>query len=72
MFIGKHDRSLDDKGRLVLPSGYRRSFEDAGGAFFLSIEDITCPELWAFMFDGSASIPAVSGRLCRCLSPSVT
>jgi MraZ protein len=31
MFIGKHDRSLDDKGRLVLPSGYRRAFEDAGG-----------------------------------------
>jgi MraZ protein len=31
VFIGKHDRSLDDKGRLVLPSGYRRAFEDAGG-----------------------------------------
>ncbi|MEY2434397.1 MAG: transcriptional regulator MraZ [Acidimicrobiaceae bacterium] len=31
MFIGKHDRSLDDKGRLVLPSGYRRAFEDASG-----------------------------------------
>ncbi|MEY2448493.1 MAG: transcriptional regulator MraZ [Acidimicrobiaceae bacterium] len=31
MFIGKHDRSLDDKWRLVLPSGYRRAFEDAGG-----------------------------------------
>ena len=31
MFIGKYDRSLDDKWRLVLPSGYRRAFEDAGG-----------------------------------------
>jgi MraZ protein len=31
VFIGKHDRSLDDKGRLVLPSSYRREFEDAGG-----------------------------------------
>ena len=31
MFIGKHDRSLDDKGRLVLPTTYRRTFDDAGG-----------------------------------------
>ena len=31
MFIGKHDRSLDDKGRLVLPTPYRRPFDDAGG-----------------------------------------
>ncbi len=31
MFTGKHDRSLDDKWRLVLPSAFRRPFEDGGG-----------------------------------------
>jgi MraZ protein len=31
VFIGKHDRALDEKGRLVLPSAYRREVEDAGG-----------------------------------------
>jgi MraZ protein len=31
VFIGKYDRSLDPKGRLVLPSNYRRPFEDTGG-----------------------------------------
>ena len=30
MFIGKHERSLDDKGRLVLPSGFRHDVGDAG------------------------------------------
>lgn len=31
MFTGKHDRSLDDKWRLVLPASFRRPFEDGGG-----------------------------------------
>jgi MraZ protein len=31
VFVGKHDRSLDDKGRLVLPSAFRHDVEDAGG-----------------------------------------
>ena len=44
MFIGKHDRSLDDKGRLVLPSGYRRSFEDAGGGVLAPWD--RCLGLW--------------------------
>jgi MraZ protein len=30
VFIGKHDRSLDDKGRLVLPSGFRQDVGDEG------------------------------------------
>ncbi|MGQ0617397.1 MAG: division/cell wall cluster transcriptional repressor MraZ [Acidimicrobiia bacterium] len=30
MFIGKHDRSLDEKGRLVLPSPFRRHIQDGG------------------------------------------
>ena len=30
MFIGKHDRSLDDKGRVVLPSAFRHDVGDAG------------------------------------------
>src|SRR5438270_9679100 len=44
MFIGKHDRSLDDKGRLVLPSGYRRAFEDAGGGVLAPWD--RCLGLW--------------------------
>jgi MraZ protein len=44
MFIGKHDRSLDDKGRLVLPSGYRRQFEDAGGGVLAPWD--RCLALW--------------------------
>ena len=44
MFIGKHDRSLDDKGRLVLPSGFRRSFEDAGGGVLAPWD--RCLGLW--------------------------
>jgi len=31
LFTGKHDRSLDDKWRLVLPTSFRRPFEDHGG-----------------------------------------
>jgi MraZ protein len=31
LFTGKHDRSLDDKWRLVLPTAFRRPFEDGGG-----------------------------------------
>ncbi len=31
MFTGKHERSLDDKWRLVLPTSFRRPFEDGGG-----------------------------------------
>jgi MraZ protein len=44
VFIGKHDRSLDDKGRLVLPAGYRRSFEDAGGGVLAPWD--RCLGLW--------------------------
>ena len=44
MFIGKHDRSLDDKGRLVLPSNYRRDFEDAGGGVLAPWD--RCLGLW--------------------------
>jgi MraZ protein len=31
VFTGKHERSLDDKWRLVLPTSFRRPFEDGGG-----------------------------------------
>jgi MraZ protein len=44
VFIGKHDRSLDDKGRLVLPSGFRRAFEDAGGGVLAPWD--RCLALW--------------------------
>ena len=44
VFIGKHDRSLDDKGRLVLPSGFRRPFEDAGGGVLAPWD--RCLGLW--------------------------
>jgi MraZ protein len=44
VFIGKHDRSLDDKGRLVLPSGYRRAFEDASGGVLAPWD--RCLALW--------------------------
>jgi len=44
VFIGKHDRSLDDKGRLVLPSNYRRDFEDAGGGVLAPWD--RCLALW--------------------------
>jgi MraZ protein len=44
VFIGKHDRSLDDKGRLVLPSGFRREFEDAGGGVLAPWD--RCLALW--------------------------
>jgi MraZ protein len=44
VFIGKHDRSLDDKGRLVLPSGFRRAFEDAGGGVLAPWD--RCLGLW--------------------------
>ncbi len=30
MFVGQYDHALDDKGRVVLPSGYRSHFEDRG------------------------------------------
>ncbi|MDA3039733.1 MAG: hypothetical protein O3C27_09430 [Actinomycetota bacterium] len=30
MFVGQHDHSLDEKGRVVLPSGYRAYFEEKG------------------------------------------
>lgn len=30
MFVGRHDHALDDKGRVVLPAGYRSSFQDRG------------------------------------------
>ena len=42
MFIGKHDRSLDDKGRLVLPTNFRRDFE--GGAVLAPWD--RCVALW--------------------------
>jgi MraZ protein len=44
VFIGKHDRSLDDKGRLVLPTNYRRDFEDAGGGVLAPWD--RCLALW--------------------------
>jgi len=44
VFIGKHDRSLDDKGRLVLPSGFRRAFEDASGGVLAPWD--RCLALW--------------------------
>ena len=44
MFIGRHDRSLDDKGRLVLPTNYRREFEDAGGGVLAPWD--RCLALW--------------------------
>jgi len=44
VFIGTHDRSLDDKGRLVLPSNYRRDFEDAGGGVLAPWD--RCLALW--------------------------
>ena len=44
MFIGRHDRSLDDKGRLVLPAPFRREFEDAGGGVLAPWD--RCLALW--------------------------
>jgi transcriptional regulator MraZ len=44
VFIGSHDRSLDDKGRLVLPTSYRREFEDAGGGVLAPWD--RCIALW--------------------------
>ncbi len=44
MFIGSNERSLDDKGRLVLPTKYRRSFEDAGGGVLAPWD--RCLGLW--------------------------
>jgi MraZ protein len=44
VFIGRHDRSLDDKGRLVLPANYRRPFEDAGGGVLAPWD--RCLGLW--------------------------
>jgi MraZ protein len=44
VFIGKHDRSLDDKGRLVLPTNFRRDFEDAGGGVLAPWD--RCLALW--------------------------
>jgi MraZ protein len=44
VFIGRHDRSLDDKGRLVLPTTFRRDFEDAGGGVLAPWD--RCLGLW--------------------------
>jgi MraZ protein len=43
-FIGTYDRSLDDKGRLVLPSAYRRVFDEAGGGVLAPWD--RCVALW--------------------------
>jgi MraZ protein len=43
-FIGTHDRALDDKGRLVLPSNYRRVFDEAGGGVLAPWD--RCVALW--------------------------
>lgn len=44
MFIGKHERSLDDKGRLVLPSAFRHEVEEAGGGVLAKWD--RCLGLW--------------------------
>ena len=45
MFIGSHDRTLDDKGRLVLPTNYRRDFDVAGGGVLAPWD--RCIALWS-------------------------
>jgi MraZ protein len=44
VFLGKHERSLDDKGRLVLPSARRRAFDDAGGGILAPWDE--CIGVW--------------------------
>lgn len=44
MFIGKHDRSLDDKGRLVLPREFRDDVVEAGGGVLAKWD--RCLALW--------------------------
>lgn len=44
MFIGKHERSLDDKGRLVLPSAFRHEVEEAGGGVLAKWD--RCLAMW--------------------------
>jgi MraZ protein len=42
-FIGRYEHSLDDKGRLILPSKFRSSFEHGG---YLSEYQDGCLALW--------------------------
>ena len=42
MFLGEHKHSLDDKGRLILPSRFRESLEGA----FVTSEIDGCLGLW--------------------------
>ena len=42
-FFGRHEHSLDDKGRVILPAKFRTHFEDGG---FLAPEQDGCLSLW--------------------------
>ncbi len=42
MFVGQHDHALDEKGRVVLPSGYRSQFDEKGYVTQLD----SCIGLW--------------------------
>ena len=43
MFVGRHERQLDPKGRLALPAPYRPRFEPS---CFLSFGNDGCIEVW--------------------------
>ena len=43
MFVGRHERQLDPKGRLALPAPYRPRFEPS---CFLSFGSDGCVEVW--------------------------
>jgi MraZ protein len=62
MFVGQHEHALDDKGRVVLPSGYRAYFEEKGYLTWLG----SCIGLWTG--DG---FQAVAGRWKEALDGGV-
>ena len=43
VFVGRHERQLDPKGRLALPASYRPRFEPS---CFLSFGNDGCVEVW--------------------------